>query len=764
MSDLQTKSFLLAKTFLNSPVTVRRIAIKRDSNIIPTKHIILTFNKPKLPTTVKAGYLNCKIRPYIPNPLRCFKCQRFGHSQTACRGQLTCSRCASVGHASSDCTLEQKCVNCSQPHSADSKLCLKWKIEKEIQTIKTNRNISYIEARKFITPQPSQTYAQVAKSITVNSSSQTDETITKIVCPPLKLLQPLITISKPNMSPSVPAVIKSSTSTQAELVPSTSSVTVASPSKKSQPPNSVIACSVLETTTTTSNTIPTISQDTTQTSKPRRKKRPPKNQSNTIKPKIEIKTAPHRSRKPAPTEYSTDEEDMIVYDVEDEPELTPKYNISEHSNAPEIPLCVKRNSRSRRKRPKVQKAEIEIKMAPHRPRKSAPTDLTTDDEDMITYDVEEEELEPDPAGKFPIKEDPLNFPKGYLRSQNWLLRHKTLNSLTHPVSQLVRRPVRRKRVSWEYLWPTLRCRREAGVSPLLSIGWWYLSSVSPKRHCCRVSAADKGWRVYPLDPRPDAVALYSGCTPDSPLTVSPPRTLNSCRGVISEPDLLCASETEILEGLSDQGVTQVSAMPGFCQMTGTLPPLLDSVELGSCAKKINNQSINQLDSVVGGGTPGRRSLRVHMDPMLLCQGGEPKSVKRLRSGDLLIETTSALQTKFFLLAKSFLNNPVTVTPHKSLNSCRGVISELDLLGTPDSEILEGFSDQGVTQVSRITIKKDSTIVPTKHLILTFNSPKLPNTIKAGYLNCKIRPYIYRTLCAVSNARGSVTPKLPAAAN
>ncbi|GFX44333.1 uncharacterized protein TNCV_1097731 [Trichonephila clavipes] len=67
-------------------------------------------------------------------------------------------------------------------------------------------------------------------------------------------------------------------------------------------------------------------------------------------------------------------------------------------------------------------------------------------------------------------------------------------------------------VSWEYLWPTLRCRRDAGVNPLLSIGWWYLSSVSPKRHCCRVSVADKGCRVNPLDPRPDAVALYSGCT------------------------------------------------------------------------------------------------------------------------------------------------------------------------------------------------------------------------------------------------------------
>ncbi|GFS55647.1 uncharacterized protein TNCV_131611 [Trichonephila clavipes] len=63
------------------------------------------------------------------------------------------------------------------------------------------------------------------------------------------------------------------------------------------------------------------------------------------------------------------------------------------------------------------------------------------------------------------------------------------------------------------LWPKLHCRRVARVSPLLSIGWWCLSSVSPKRHCCRVRAADKGCRVYLLDPRPFAVALYSGCTP-----------------------------------------------------------------------------------------------------------------------------------------------------------------------------------------------------------------------------------------------------------
>ncbi|GFU50694.1 uncharacterized protein TNCV_240821 [Trichonephila clavipes] len=206
ISDLQTKPFLLAKTFLNSPVNVsphktlnlcRGVISEPDLLSAPESEILEGFSDQgviQLPTTVKAGYLNCKIRAYIPNPLRCFKCQRFGHSQIACSGQLTCSRCASVGHSSADCSLEQKCVNCSQPHSSDSKQSPKWKAEKEIQAIKTNRNISCLEARNLIAPQISQTYAQVAKPSTVTSTTQTDENITQIKCPPLQLLQPLLSV------------------------------------------------------------------------------------------------------------------------------------------------------------------------------------------------------------------------------------------------------------------------------------------------------------------------------------------------------------------------------------------------------------------------------------------------------------------------------------------------------------------------------------------------------------------------------------------
>ncbi|GFV70104.1 hypothetical protein TNCV_3714851 [Trichonephila clavipes] len=40
---------------------------------------------------------------------------------------------------------------------------------------------------------------------------------------------------------------------------------------------------------------------------------------------IDIKMYPQRPKKPASDEYTTDEEEMIVYDVEDEIETNPDY-------------------------------------------------------------------------------------------------------------------------------------------------------------------------------------------------------------------------------------------------------------------------------------------------------------------------------------------------------------------------------------------------------------------------------------------------------
>ncbi|GBO31554.1 hypothetical protein AVEN_167785-1 [Araneus ventricosus] len=143
---------------------VRRINIRRDGELVPTKNFILTFNTPRLPEYIKAGYVRCSVRPYIPNPLRCFKCQRFGHSKTNCRGTLTCARCAVAGHESTGCTAIEKSVNCQGNHTSFSRSCPKWELEKEIVTTKFKNNISFPEARRLVkaqTPIEGKSYASV---------------------------------------------------------------------------------------------------------------------------------------------------------------------------------------------------------------------------------------------------------------------------------------------------------------------------------------------------------------------------------------------------------------------------------------------------------------------------------------------------------------------------------------------------------------------------------------------------------------------------
>ncbi|GFV08353.1 uncharacterized protein TNCV_327871 [Trichonephila clavipes] len=83
---------------------------------------------------------------------------------------------------------------------------------------------------KINSPLLSQTNAQAAESLTVSDSTQTDENITKIKCPPLKLLQPTSFLSKQNISTSIPTASTSSSSTQAHLLPSTSTISESQPS------------------------------------------------------------------------------------------------------------------------------------------------------------------------------------------------------------------------------------------------------------------------------------------------------------------------------------------------------------------------------------------------------------------------------------------------------------------------------------------------------------------------------------------------------
>ncbi|GFX46008.1 CCHC-type domain-containing protein [Trichonephila clavipes] len=171
--------FLIEKAITGSIGKSSRFAYhdNADGQVLNTKHLILTFSTPDLPQTVKMAYIRCPVRPYIPNPLRCFQCQRYGHSKNVCRGQPTCPRCGESGHDSADCKKKEQCLNCKGDHPAYSRSCPTWIIEKEITSVKIKEKVSYPEARRVVlsrTPVSGKSYASATRKSTSDKCIQCD--------------------------------------------------------------------------------------------------------------------------------------------------------------------------------------------------------------------------------------------------------------------------------------------------------------------------------------------------------------------------------------------------------------------------------------------------------------------------------------------------------------------------------------------------------------------------------------------------------------
>lgn len=147
-----------------------------------TNTVILTFSTPHPPKHINAGYLRLPVQLYIPNPLRCFNCQKFGHGKNSCKGQLTCARCGSTGHEHGDCHNPEKCVNCGSTHSAFSKTCPKWQLEKRVQQVKAEKGISFVEARKFITSETAPKTTLTTSFASVSSHPIKQAVNTNVVC------------------------------------------------------------------------------------------------------------------------------------------------------------------------------------------------------------------------------------------------------------------------------------------------------------------------------------------------------------------------------------------------------------------------------------------------------------------------------------------------------------------------------------------------------------------------------------------------------
>ena len=118
-----------------------------------------------------------------------------------------------------------------------------------------------------------------------------------------------------------------------------------------------------------------------------------------------------------------------------------------------------------------------------------------------------------------------------------------------------------------------------------------------------------------------------------------------------------------------------------------------------------------------------------------------KSIKRLRDGSFLVECDKRAQAQNLLRTNRFIDRPVRVSIHKTLNSSRGVIRCQDLTDMTEVEIRDELKDQGVIGVNRVTLKKEGKAIPTNTLFLTFGSLELSKEITVGYLKVKVALFV-----------------------
>ena len=115
-----------------------------------------------------------------------------------------------------------------------------------------------------------------------------------------------------------------------------------------------------------------------------------------------------------------------------------------------------------------------------------------------------------------------------------------------------------------------------------------------------------------------------------------------------------------------------------------------------------------------------------LSPFLLSKAiksavGTVKTLRRLRNRDFLLEVSSAVQSRIVNKLDNLAGCPVTASPHRTLNTCNGVIGCAPLVDCDKEEIISELKPQGVSDVMNISVRDDSggrrntpSSLPSKH--------------------------------------------------
>ena len=212
-------------------------------DLIDTNRYILTFNRTELPRLIKITDWHHEIvNLYIPPPLKCMKCQRFGHLKKWCRREEEiCAKCGDAGHTSRSCQNETSCVNCNGDHSAMDRQCPVYILRSEIVATHVRQRIpiqedvkeryrtegrpySFAVRRQRV--RPSQAAARTENANPTQTSNASNSK--------LPITEPVSTATP---TPQEPATSNSSTNSSTEIIVETASSTVDKSTKPKPKPS-----------------------------------------------------------------------------------------------------------------------------------------------------------------------------------------------------------------------------------------------------------------------------------------------------------------------------------------------------------------------------------------------------------------------------------------------------------------------------------------------------------------------------------------------
>jgi hypothetical protein len=133
-------------------------AANRQNNDEYSGLCFITFNCSELPEHIKVGYEIIPVKPYIPNPIRCYKCLQFEHTKDKCPAEeAKCGQCGEKEHITKEerskgvkCSKEPVCIVCkTKDHATMNRQCPTFKFQKELMAIRFYEKVSPIEARKI---------------------------------------------------------------------------------------------------------------------------------------------------------------------------------------------------------------------------------------------------------------------------------------------------------------------------------------------------------------------------------------------------------------------------------------------------------------------------------------------------------------------------------------------------------------------------------------------------------------------------------------